>query len=247
MTLSNPNLIQAWTHLTFIFFLLHLFPVCSCECAVNPKHNWTVCFNIKIFMCLWVYICVTVLTLIYWLQGWELRLTPQQLCVYHPWHLYIHMGKNSKNASSCSCSLLFLGIILPLHLSPVDFHQEEKQTLAVSITHLKAFICNTEGVQVIRDMWKYWDINSCRLDLNCCNKNPSWHFAVFTFSYFSIRKKNHKVDLFNISVVSPRQQWDKMQTFDEAPTLRFLKRFQCFSATEPQQTFKGAAGWLEII
>ncbi len=158
------------------------------------------------------------LTFIYWLQGWELRLTPQQLCVCHPWHLYIHMGRKLQELfDTCSCSLLFLRTIHPLHLSPVGFHQEEKQTLAVLITHLKAFICNTEGVRVIRDMWKYWDINSCRLDLNCCIKNPSWHFAVFTFSYFSLRNKNHKVDQFNISVVSARQQWDQMQTFDEAP------------------------------
>ncbi len=132
------------------------------------------------------------------------------------------MGRKLQDLFFMQLFTSFSSYYPPLHLSPVDFHQGEKQTLAVSITQLKAFICNTEGVRVIRDMWKYWDINSCRLDLNRCNKNPSCHFAVFTSSYFSIRKKNHKVDLFNTSVVSPRQQWDKMQTF-EAPSLSSQK------------------------
>lgn len=30
-----------------------------------------------------------------------------------------------------------------------------RKTNPRSLNHLKAFICNTEGVQVIRDMWKY--------------------------------------------------------------------------------------------
>lgn len=29
---------------------LHLFPVCSCECAMNPKDNWSLCVNIVIYV-----------------------------------------------------------------------------------------------------------------------------------------------------------------------------------------------------
>lgn len=63
----------------------------------------------------------------------HLLLTPQQLCVCHPWHLYVHMGRNLQELfGTCSCSLLFLHIIHLLHLSPVGFHQEEKQTFLLA-------------------------------------------------------------------------------------------------------------------
>ncbi len=46
-----------------VYLRLHLFSVCSCECGeVNvlwTQNTTGVYVNIKLFMCLWVYICVT--------------------------------------------------------------------------------------------------------------------------------------------------------------------------------------------
>lgn len=165
------------------------------ECAVGCKHKCSLCVNTVIYVFMSLHMRDRSYSHTVWFAGMRTEVNPYNSCVYIilcpssnltrvvEMHLQIRMGQKRQEhfvTRSCSSSLFLFPYYYPpsssypISSSGLSSGTKTNPCLTVSITHLKAFVCNI-GERMMRSVEI---LSYTGLDQNCCIKNQSHHIAV---------------------------------------------------------------------